>query len=46
VCQQCDCAEKRAKELDVPGLLEMVVDEFEGPDLSAREAMVRGLFAI
>ncbi len=46
-CEQCqDCVEKCPQELAIPDLLEQVVAEFEGPDLSQREAMVRQMMGI
>jgi hypothetical protein len=40
-----DCVQKCPQSLDVPSLLEQVVQEFEGNGLREREAVVRGLFA-
>lgn len=46
LCSHClDCVQKCPQGLDVPGLLEQVVQEFEGNGLCEREAVVRSLFA-
>jgi uncharacterized protein len=46
LCSHClDCVQKCPQELDVPGLLEQVVEEFERDGLAEREAAVRNFFA-
>jgi uncharacterized protein len=43
---QCgQCLEKCPQHLEIPHLLESVATELEGPDLEAREAMVKQIFA-
>ena len=45
-CSHCmDCIEKCPQGLDIPGMLERVVEQFEGDDLRQREAVVRSFFA-
>jgi len=45
-CVQCgQCLEKCPQHLEIPRLLEAVAAELEGPDLEAREAVVKKLFA-
>ena len=45
-CVKCgQCLEKCPQHLDIPSLLESVANELEGPDLEAREAVVKQLFA-
>ena len=44
-CVQCGkCLEKCPRHLEVPKLLESVVDELEGPDLGRRVAMAKEAF--
>jgi predicted aldo/keto reductase-like oxidoreductase len=44
-CVQCGkCLEKCPQHLDIPTLLESVVEELEGPDLEKRVAMVKQAF--
>ncbi len=44
-CVQCgNCLEKCPQHLDIPTLLESVVEELEGPDLEKRIAMVKQVF--
>jgi predicted aldo/keto reductase-like oxidoreductase len=46
LCSHCrDCVEKCPQGLEIPDLLEQVVQEFEAGGVSEREAMVRRLFA-
>jgi hypothetical protein len=46
-CIRCgDCIEKCPQFLQIPDLLESVAAELEGPDLKAREDMVRHVMAI
>lgn len=45
LCVQCGkCLEKCPQHLDIPMILESVVEELEGPDLEGRLAMAREIF--
>ncbi len=45
-CVQCEeCLEKCPQHLEIPTLLEAVVEDLEGPDLEQRVAMAKQLFA-
>lgn len=45
-CERCgQCLEKCPQHLDIPGLLESVVKDLEGPDLKAREEAAKQIFA-
>lgn len=45
LCVQCgQCAEKCPQHIDIPVVLESVVEELEGPDLEERVAMAKQLF--
>jgi len=42
---QCGkCLEKCPQHIDIPTVLESVVEELEGPDLEQRIAMAKGMF--
>ncbi|VVB64048.1 4Fe-4S dicluster domain protein [uncultured archaeon] len=44
-CVQCgNCLEKCPQHLDIPTLLESVVEELEGPDLEKRIAIAKQIF--
>jgi uncharacterized protein len=44
-CVQCgECLEKCPQHLEIPALLESVVEELEGPDLEDRVAMTKQIF--
>ena len=44
-CVQCGkCLEKCPQHLDIPTILESVVEELEGPDLEKRVAMAKQIF--
>jgi Predicted oxidoreductases of the aldo/keto reductase family len=44
-CIQCgECVEKCPQQLDIPAILDSVVEELEGPDLENRVAMARQAF--
>jgi len=46
LCVQCgDCMEKCPQHLDIPTLLESVVEDLEGPDLEQRVAMAKQILA-
>ena len=45
LCVQCgECVEKCPQHLDIPTILESVVEELEGPDLEKRVAMAKEVF--
>ncbi len=45
LCVQCgQCAERCPQQIDIPAVLETVVDELEGPGFEQRVAMARSLF--
>ncbi|WP_440955481.1 aldo/keto reductase [Methanosarcina sp. Mfa9] len=45
-CVQCEeCLEKCPQHLEIPTLLESVIEDLEGPDLEQRVAMAKQLFA-
>jgi predicted aldo/keto reductase-like oxidoreductase len=45
LCIQCgECLEKCPQHIDIPMVLESVVEELEGPDLEQRAAMAREMF--
>ena len=45
LCVQCgQCAEKCPQHIDIPTVLESVVEELEGPDLKERAAMAKQMF--
>jgi predicted aldo/keto reductase-like oxidoreductase len=44
-CIQCgECLDKCPQHIDIPAILEAVVEEFEGPDLEQRIAMAKQVF--
>ncbi len=45
LCVQCgECLEKCPQHIDIPTILESVVEELEGPDLENRVAMAKQVF--
>ena len=45
LCIQCgQCVERCPQQIEIPAVLETVVDELEGPDFEERVAMARSLF--
>ena len=45
LCMQCgQCVERCPQQIDIPAVLETVVDELEGPDFEQRVALARQLF--
>ena len=45
LCVQCgECREKCPQHIDIPAILESVVEELEGPDLEKRVAMAKQVF--
>ena len=44
-CTQCgQCLEKCPQHIDIPAMLELVVEKLEGPDLEKRVSMVKDMF--
>jgi len=47
LCVQCgECREKCPQHIDIPAVLECVVEELEGPDLEERVAMAKQMFRL
>ncbi|WP_269852205.1 4Fe-4S dicluster domain-containing protein, partial [Methanosarcina horonobensis] len=46
-CMQCkECLEKCPQHLDIPGLLKVIAEKFEGPDLETWKAAARQTFRV